>query len=97
MQVSQNGCAYPGYGGNVDGTLTNATTRLTSTAGNIIGTMVAPPASDSVCQALSVVQALLQMALITCIPLIMLCLAWGVKAVMTLTSVQLTVFFLTSW
>lgn len=95
MQVSQNGRVYPGYGGNADDTLTSAATRLASTAGNIIGTAVAFPALDSVCQALPMVQVLLRMALMICIPLIMLCSAWDVKAVMTLTFVQFAMFFLT--
>ncbi|EBI8899209.1 cytochrome C oxidase Cbb3 [Salmonella enterica] len=97
MQVSQDGRVYPGYGGNVDGTLTNAATRLASTAGNIIGSAVAFPAFDSVRQALPMVQALLQMALVICIPLITLCSAWDMKAVMTLTFVQFALFFLTFW
>lgn len=97
MQVSQDGRVYPCYGGNVDGTLTNAATRLASTAGNIIGSTVAFPAFDSVRQALPMVQALLQMALVICIPLITLCSAWDVKAVMTLTFVQFALFFLTFW
>lgn len=97
MQVSQDGRVYPGYGGNVDGTLTNAATRLASTAGNIIGTAVAFSAFDSVRQALPMVQALLQMALVICIPLITLCSAWDVKVVMTLTFVQFALYFLTFW
>lgn len=97
MQVSQDGRVYPGYGGNADGTLTNAATRLASTAGNIIGNAVAFPAFDSVRQALPMVQSLLQMALVICIPLITLCSAWDVKAVMTLTFVQFAMLFLTFW
>ena len=97
MQVSQNGRVYPGYGGNVDGTVANAATRLASSAGNILGSIAAFPAFDSVRQALPMVQALLQMALVICIPLITLCSAWDVKVVMTLTFVQFALFFLTFW
>lgn len=97
MQVSQDGRVYPGYGGNADGTLTNAATRLASTAGNIIGSAVAFPAFNSVHQALPMVQAFLQMALVICIPLITLCSEWDVKAVMTLTLVQFAMIFLTFW
>jgi len=73
MQVSQNGRVYPGYSGNVDGTVANAATRLTSSAGNILGSIEAFPAFDSVRQALPMVQALLQMALVISIPLETLC------------------------
>ncbi|ATI65885.1 cytochrome C oxidase Cbb3 [Edwardsiella tarda] len=97
MQVSQNGRVYPGYGGNVDGTVANAATRLASSAGNILGSIAAFPAFDSVRQALPMVQALLQMTLVICIPLITLCSAWDVKVVMTLTFVQFALFFLTFW
>ena len=62
-----NGRVYPGYGGNVDGTVANATTRLASSAGNIFGSIAAFPAFDSVRQALPMVQVLLQMALVICI------------------------------
>lgn len=69
MQVSQNGRVYPGYGGNVDGTVANVATRLASSAGNILGSIAAFPAFDSVRQ------ALLRMALVICVPLITLCSA----------------------
>jgi len=97
MQVSQNGRVYPGYGSNDDGTVANAATRLASSAGNILGSIAAFPAFDSVRQALPMVQALLQMALVICIPLVTLCSAWDVKVVMTLTFVQFALFFLTFW
>lgn len=97
MQVSQNGRVYPGYGGNVDGTVANAATRLASSAGNILGSIAAFPAFDSVRQSLPIVQALMQMALVICIPLVTLCSAWDVKVVMTLTFVQFALFFLTFW
>ncbi len=97
MQVPQNGRIYPGYGGNVDGTVANTATRLASSAGNILGSIAASPAFDSVRQALPMVQALLQMALVICIPLITLCSAWDLKVVMALTFVQSALFFLTFW
>ncbi len=97
MQVSLNGRVYPSFGGNVDGTAANATTRLVSSAGNILSSIAAFPAFDSVRQALPMVQALLQMAPVICIPLITLCSAWDVKVVMTLTFVQFAMFFLTFW
>lgn len=91
MQVSQNGRVYPGYGGNVDGTIANAATKLASSAGNILGSIAAFPAFYSVRQ------ALLQMAMVICIPLITLCSACDVKVVMTLPFVQFALFFLTFW
>ncbi len=97
MQVSQNGRVYSGYCGNVDGTVANTAARLASSAGNILGSIAAFPAFDSVRQVLPMVQALLQMALVICIALITLCSAWDVKVVMTLTFVQFALFFFTFW
>lgn len=91
MQVSQNGRVYSGYGENVEGTVANAATRLASSAGNILGSIAAFPAFDSVHQALPMVQ----MALVICIPLITICSAWHVKVVMALTFVQFALFLLT--
>lgn len=48
---------YPGHGGNVDGTVANAVTRLASSAENILGSIAAFPAFDCVRQALLMVQA----------------------------------------
>lgn len=97
MQLLQNGCVYPSFDGNVDSTVANTATRLASSVGNILGSIAAFRAFDSVRQALSMVQALLQLALVICIPLVTFCSAWDVKAVMTLTFVQFALLFLTFW
>lgn len=55
------------------------------------------PAFDSVRQALPMVQAFLEMALVICIPVILLFSAWDLKTVITLSFVQFALFFLTFW
>jgi len=97
MQVSQNGRVYPGYGGDLDGTLFNAVARTTSTLGHLVGSLGAFPAFDSVRQALPMVQALLLMALVVCFPIVILFSAYSIKTIITLSFVQFALCFLTFW
>jgi hypothetical protein len=97
IQVSQDGRVYPGYGGNLDGTLVNGITRTVSTLGHLVGNIGAFPAFDSVRQALPMVQALLQMALVVCFPLVILFSAYAIKTTVTLSFVQFALCFLTFW
>ncbi len=55
------------------------------------------PAFDSVRQALPMVQAFLEMALVILIPVVLLFSAWEIKTVITLSFVQFALFFLTFW
>lgn len=97
VAVSQDGRAYPGYGGNIDGTFFNALSRTVATAGQALSSLAVFPAFDSLRQALPMVQAILEMALIICIPLVTVFSAYSVKTVLTLTFAQFGLFFLTFW
>ena len=97
VTVSQDGRTYPGYGGNVGGTFFNALSRTVATAGHALSSLAVFPAFDSLRQALPMVQAILQMALIICIPLVTVFSAYSVKTVLTLTFAQFGLFFLTFW
>ena len=97
MAVSQGGRTYPGYGGNVEGTFFNALSRSFATAGHAVSSLAVFPAFDSLRQALPMVQAILQMALIICIPLVTVFSAYSVKTVLTLTFAQFGLIFLTFW
>ena len=97
VAVSQDGRTYPGYGGNVEGTFFNALSRTIATAGHALSSLAAFPAFDSLRQALPMVQAILEMALIICIPLVTMFSTYSVKTVMTLTFAQFGLFFLTFW
>ncbi|HAT6801798.1 TPA: conjugal transfer protein TraG [Citrobacter freundii] len=97
MAVSQDGRTYPGYGGNVDLTVMNQLTRDAATGGHALAALAAFPAFDSLRQSLPMVQAILLMALVICIPLVTVFSAYSVKTVLTLTFAQFGLLFLTFW
>ncbi|MCX8967252.1 conjugal transfer protein TraG [Erwinia psidii] len=97
MEVSQDGRVYPGYGGNVDPTLANTLSRTGATVGHSLASFAAFPAFDSLRQALPMVQAILLLALVICIPLVTVFSAYSVKTVLTLTFAQFGLMFLTFW
>ncbi|EAS1759874.1 conjugal transfer protein TraG [Salmonella enterica] len=97
MEVSQSGRVYPGFGGNVDLSFMDKTVRETALIGHSIAAFGAFPAFDSVRQALPMVQAILLMALIICIPVVIVFSAYNVKVVLTLTFAQFALMFLTFW
>lgn len=99
MQVSQGGLVYNGFGGNAGDNLnaSQALSRLGSIAGMSVSSLALFTAFDSVRQALPMVQAFLEMALVICIPVILLFSAWELKTVVTLSFVQFALFFLTFW
>lgn len=97
MQVSQGGLVYNGFGGNAGDNLnaSQALSRLGSIAGMSVSSLALFPTFDGVRQALPMVQAFLGMALVICIPVILLFSAWELKTVVTLSFVQFALFFLT--
>lgn len=97
MEVSQDGRVYPGYGGNIDMTAMNQLTRDGATAGHALASLAAFPAFDSLRQSLPMVQAILLMALVICIPIVTVFSAYSVKTVLTLTFAQFGLMFLTFW
>lgn len=99
MQVSQGGLVYNGFGGNAGDNLSasQALSRLGSIVGSGLSSYALFPAFDSVRQALPVVQAFLEMALVICLPLILMFSAWDLKTLITLSAVQFSLFFLTFW
>ncbi|MGL4724667.1 MAG: conjugal transfer protein TraG N-terminal domain-containing protein [Scandinavium sp.] len=97
MEVSQNGQVYAGYGGDAGGGFFHGVNRLVATTGNRLTAIAAFPAFDSLRQALPMVQAILQMALIICIPLVTVFSAYSIRTIMTLTFAQFGLIFLTFW
>ncbi|ECO8339390.1 conjugal transfer protein TraG, partial [Salmonella enterica] len=91
------GRVYTGFGGNTDPTIMNDLTSLSATAGQSLASLAAFPAFDSVRQSLPMVQAILLMALVICIPLVTVFSAYNLQVVMTLTFAQFALFFLTFW
>lgn len=97
MEVSQGGRVYAGYGGDVGRGFFHGVSRLVATTGNRLTAIAAFPAFDSLRQALPMVQAILQMAMIICIPLVTVFSAYSIKTVLTLTFAQFGLIFLTFW
>jgi hypothetical protein len=62
-----------------------------------MGTLAYFPAMDVVRQALPMVLSFLKMALVICIPLLLLIGTYDLKALMTVTCVQFALFFVDFW
>ncbi|MBN3228208.1 MULTISPECIES: conjugal transfer protein TraG N-terminal domain-containing protein [Pectobacterium] len=97
QQKLNQGSVYTDYGGQIDKTLPNIVTRAAGDIGMTIGGIAAFPALDVVRQALPMVLALLKMALVICIPLVLLVGTYDLKTVVTLSMVQFALFFVDFW
>lgn len=88
---------YTDYGGQIDMTLPNIVTRAASDVGLTVGSLGNFPAMDVVRQALPMVLSLLKMALVICIPLVLLIGTYDLKTVVTVSVVQFALFFTDFW
>lgn len=96
QQLTQ-GSVYTDYGGQVGGSVMNDFTRLAATAGQAVGSLAAYPAMDSVRQASPMVMAFLKMALIICIPFVLVLGTYDLSVVMTVTFAQFALIFVDFW
>lgn len=97
QQKLNRGAIYSDYGGQVDMTLSNVVTRAAGDVGLTIGSLGYFPAMDVVRQALPMVLALLKMALVICIPMVLLIGTYDLKTVVTVSVVQFALFFVDFW
>ncbi|KRW68050.1 hypothetical protein AO741_07805 [Pseudomonas sp. TTU2014-105ASC] len=97
QQKLNQGSVYTDYGGQIDKTLPNIVTRATGDVGMAVGAIAAFPAMDVVRQALPMVLALLKMALVICIPLVLVVGTYDLKTVITVSVVQFALFFVDFW
>lgn len=97
QQKLNQGSVYTDYGGQIDKTLPNIVTRATGDVGMAVGAIAAFPAMDVVRQALPMVLALLKMALVICIPLVLVVGTYDLKTVVTVSVVQFALFFTDFW
>ncbi|WP_287497681.1 conjugal transfer protein TraG N-terminal domain-containing protein [Pandoraea sp. CB10b_02] len=97
QQKLNQGAVYTDYGGQIDMTLPNIVTRAASDVGLTVGSLGYFPAMDVVRQALPMVLSLLKMALVICIPLVMLTGTYDLKTVVTVSVVQFALFFTEFW
>ncbi len=97
QQKLNQGSVYTDYGGQIDKTLPNVINRATSDVGMALGSIAAFPALDVMRQALPMVLALLKMALVVCIPLVLVVGTYNLKTVVTISVVQFALFFVDFW
>nr|WP_315437900.1 conjugal transfer protein TraG N-terminal domain-containing protein [uncultured Pseudomonas sp.] len=97
QQKLNQGSVYTDYGGQIDKTLPNIVTRATGDVGMAVGAIAAFPAMDVARQALAMVLALLKMALVICIPLVLVVGTYDLKTVVTVSVVQFALFFVDFW
>ncbi|WP_448111267.1 conjugal transfer protein TraG N-terminal domain-containing protein [Pseudomonas lini] len=97
QQTLNQGQVYSSYGGQIDMSASNITARAASDLGLTAGSLGFFPAMDVVRQALPMVLSFLKMALIICIPLILVIGTYELKALVTISCVQFALFFVDFW
>lgn len=97
QQKMNQGAVYTDYGGQIDKTLPNVIARGAADLGLAAGSLGAFPAMDVLRQALPMVLAFLKMALVVCIPLVLMVGTYELKALVTVSVVQFSLFFVDFW
>ncbi|WP_259657936.1 conjugal transfer protein TraG N-terminal domain-containing protein, partial [Burkholderia pseudomallei] len=97
QQIMNQGQVYTDYGGQVDRTFFNDTNRLASDLGLTVGSLAFFPAMDVVREALPMVLSFLKMALVICLPLILVIGTYDLKVVVTASCVEFALFFVDFW
>ncbi|MQG92619.1 MULTISPECIES: conjugal transfer protein TraG N-terminal domain-containing protein [Pseudomonas] len=92
-----NGDVYTDYGGQIDGTVWNGLARAGGTLGVAVGSLAFFPAMDMVRQALPMVVAFLKMAMVICIPLVLIIGAYQLKVAMTMSVTMFALIFVDFW
>ena len=91
------GAVYTDYGGQVEMTLPNILTRGAGNIGMSAGSLGFFPAMDVMRQALPMVLSLLKMALVICIPLVLVIGVYDLKMLVVVSVVQFSLFFVDFW
>ena len=97
QQVMNQGHVYTDYGGQIGMTLPNVATRVVSDVGLTVGSLGMFPAMDVVRQALPMILSFLKMAMVICIPLVLIFGSYDLRTVVTVTAVQFSLFFVDFW
>src|SRR5690606_30721412 len=84
-------------GGQSGMTLPNVATRTVSDLGLTVGSIGMFPAMDVVRQALPMILSFLKMAMVICIPLVLIFGTYDLRTVVTVTAVQFSLFFVDFW
>jgi len=91
------GAVYTDYGGQVEMTLPNILARGAGNIGMSAGSLGFFPAMDVMRQALPMVLSLLKMALVICIPLVLVIGVYDLKMLVVVSVVQFSLFFVDFW
>ncbi|HEP8866454.1 conjugal transfer protein TraG N-terminal domain-containing protein [Pseudomonas aeruginosa] len=97
QQKLNQGAVYTDYGGQIEMTVPNVATRAASDVGLAVGSLLYFPAMDAMRQALPMVLSLLKMALVICIPMVLLVGTYDLKSLVTTSVVQFALFFVEFW
>ncbi|UTW12350.1 conjugal transfer protein TraG N-terminal domain-containing protein [Marinobacterium rhizophilum] len=97
QQRLNQGSVYTDYGGRIDKTVPNIVTRAAADVGLSIGALGLFPAMDVMRQALPMVLSFLKMALVICIPLVLVIGTYDLKSLVTISIVQFALFFVDFW
>jgi hypothetical protein len=97
QQKMNQGAVYADYGGQIEKTLPNVAARGAGDLGLTFGSLGFFPAMDVLRQALPMALSLLKMALVICIPLVLVVGTYELKALVTVSVVQFSLFFVDFW
>ncbi|UMZ10699.1 conjugal transfer protein TraG N-terminal domain-containing protein [Pseudomonas sp. MPFS] len=92
-----NGDVYSDYGGQIGGTMWNGLARAGGTLGVGVGSLAYFPGMDIVRQALPMVMAFLKMAMVICLPLVLIIGAYQLNVAMTMSVVFFALIFVDFW
>ncbi|WP_397458515.1 conjugal transfer protein TraG N-terminal domain-containing protein [Pseudomonas asplenii] len=97
QQTLNRGQVYSDYGGQVEKSISNISSRAAADLGLTVGSLGFFPAMDVVRQALPMVLSLLKMALVICLPLVLVFGTYDLKTLVTASCVQFALFFVDFW
>ncbi|MGE6995996.1 conjugal transfer protein TraG N-terminal domain-containing protein [Pseudomonas sp. NPDC047961] len=91
------GQVYADYGGQVGHTLPNATARVASDIGAAAGALAYFPAMDKVRQALPMVLSFIKLAMVVCLPFVLVMGTYSLKTLTTVSMIYFGIFFVEFW
>ena len=97
QQAMNLGQVYSDYGGQVEKSIDNMITRTAANVGLTVGSLGFFPAMDVVRQALPMVLSFLKMAMVICLPLVLVISTYDLKTLVTTSCVQFALFFVDFW
>lgn len=97
QQTMNQGHVYTDYGGQIGRTLPNEAARGAGNVGMAVGALAYFPSMDVMRQALPMVLSFLKMALVICLPLVLIVGAYDLKTVVTVSCVEFALFFVDFW